>query len=66
MLMLGKKYGSTRLEAACGRALQGSRVTYTLIKNILDKGLDKQTDLFNHANNPIPQHDNIRGKDHYT
>lgn len=65
MLMLDKKYGNGRLEAACGRALQGSRVTYTLIKNILEKGLDKQAGLFNHTGNPIPQHDNIRGKDHY-
>lgn len=65
MLMLGKKYGSTRLEAACSRALQGTRVTYTLIKNILEKGLDKQADLFSRQSGSIPQHDNIRGKDNY-
>lgn len=65
MLMLGKKYGSARLEAACARALQGTRVTYTLIKNILEKGLDNRADLFNRADQPIPIHDNIRGKDNY-
>jgi hypothetical protein len=44
--------------------LQGSRVNYTMIKNILERGLDKQTPL--PQNNIIlPLHDNIRGKDHY-
>jgi transposase len=63
MLMLQKKYTSTRLEAACTRALLGTRVNYTMIKNILEKGLDKQIPLFNEYT--IPTHDNIRGKDHY-
>jgi transposase len=63
MLMLQKKYGSNRLEAACVRALQGSRVNYTMIKNILEKGLDKQTTLF--TSSVIIDHDNIRGKDNY-
>jgi hypothetical protein len=63
MLMLQKKYGKDRLESACKRALTGSRVNYTLIKNILERGMDKSTpppDI-----SPIPIHDNIRGKDHY-
>jgi len=64
MLMLQKKYGVLRLEAACGRALQGTRVNYTMIKNILERGLDKQTPLPDN-NTTIPLHDNIRGKDHY-
>jgi hypothetical protein len=64
MLMLQKNYTSARLEAACTRALQGSRVNYTMIKNILEKGLDKQIRLFN-EHKTIPPHDNIRGKDHY-
>jgi transposase len=63
MLMLQKKYSSARLEAACNRALQGPRVNYTMIKNILERNLDQQIQL------PIkhitPDHDNIRGKDHY-
>lgn len=64
MLMLQKSYGTQRLEAACSRALQGTRVNYTMIKNILEKGLDKQLPLFDNENN-IPLHDNIRGKDNY-
>lgn len=63
MLMLQKKYGAQRLEAACSRALQGSRVNYTMIKNILERSLDKQLSLTD--KHSIPPHDNIRGKDHY-
>lgn len=63
MLMLGKKYGDLRLEAACSRVLQGTRVNYTLIKNILERNLDQvipeQIPLL------IPDHENIRGKDAY-
>ena len=62
MLMLHNKYGIPRLEAACSRALQGTRVNYTMIKNILEAGLDKSTTV---PEKPIPHHENIRGKDHY-
>src|SRR5690606_2147862 len=34
MMMLAKKYSTARLQAACRRALLGTRVTYTMIKNI--------------------------------
>lgn len=64
MLMLQKKYSVQRLEAACNRALQGSRTNYTMIKNILERGLDKQITVPQN-NTTIPLHDNIRGKDHY-
>jgi hypothetical protein len=64
MLMLEKKYSKQRLEAACSRALLGTRVNYTMIKNILERGLDKQLPLPD-SNPVIPAHDNIRGKDHY-
>jgi hypothetical protein len=63
MLMLHKKYSSARLEAACARALQGSRINYTMIKNILERGLDKQLSFPDLKT--IPDHDNIRGKDNY-
>lgn len=63
MLVLQKKYGAFRLEAACGRALQGSRVNYMMIRNILEKGLDKQLSILDIQ--PIPTHENIRGKDNY-
>lgn len=63
MLMLHKKYGAFRLGAACSRALQGTRVNYSMIKNILERNLDKQ--LEPPVITPLPDHDNIRGKDHY-
>lgn len=64
MLMLQKKYKTDRLEAACSRALLGTRVNYTMIKNILERGLDKMSSS-PEDNNIIPKHDNIRGKDNY-
>lgn len=64
MLMLHKKYTAARLNAACMRALLGPRVNYTMIKHILERGLDKQTQL--PLSEPsIPDHDNIRGKENY-
>jgi transposase len=61
---LTEKYSPERFEAACGRALKGSRVNYMMIKNILEKNLDKQEaiqeELFK-----IPPHKNIRGKESY-
>lgn len=63
MLMLEKKYNTLRLEAACTRALLGSRVNYTMIRNILERGLDKH--LPQQQDIPLPVHDNLRGKDHY-
>lgn len=65
MMMLAKKYSTQRLQAACRRALLGTRVTYTMIKNILQTGLDKQQTLFSDTGSSIPVHDNIRGKDNY-
>lgn len=64
MLMLQRKYGTERLEAACTRAIQATRVNYTMIRNILEKGLDKQ---ISSSDDParILDHENIRGKDHY-
>jgi transposase len=59
LLMLQKTYGPVRLENACVRALTGSRINYTLIKNILRAGLDSQLSL--PTVTPLPEHDNIRG-----
>lgn len=63
MLMLCKNYGASRLNAACERAIQGTRVNYTMIKNILERGLDKQAV----STEPVIKidHENIRGGDHY-
>jgi hypothetical protein len=63
MLMLEKRYGPERLEAACALALTGTRINYTMIKNILGAGMDKQICI--PIVNPLPHHDNIRGPQHY-
>lgn len=64
VLRLGEKYGNDRLEAASCRALAGYKVTYTIIRNILERKLDQTSSqpdiLFN-----LPEHENIRGASSY-
>ena len=61
---LSEIYEPKRFEAACKRALNASRVTYGMIKNILENNLDKQEEsqmnLFS-----IADHENIRGAENY-
>jgi transposase len=64
VLVLAKSFGRDRVEAACTRVLTGTRVNYTLIKNILSAGLDRKP-LSAEEIIPLPLHDNIRGADHY-
>jgi hypothetical protein len=64
LLMLQKSFGAQRLEAACTRALHGTRINYTMIKNMLHAGLDKQQPLIQQQIQ-LPHHDNIRGANHY-
>lgn len=63
MLMLEKRFGKDRLETACTLALTGMRVNYTLIKNILHAGTDRQIPLS--LASPLPLHTNIRGPQQY-
>lgn len=65
VLQLGKKYGNDRLEAACKRANQGNRITYRIIKNILENNLDKVQLKETSLNSFIPEHTNIRGPEAY-
>ena len=44
VIRLGKRFGHTRLEAACRRALAFDNPRYRAVKQILDKGLDQSTD----------------------
>jgi len=58
-LALAKKYGDDRLENAAIRCQTAGKATYSMLRNILAKGLDKQAsqpDLFT-----PPKHENIRG-----
>lgn len=60
MIRLQNKYSCKRLEAACRRAVTGSlRVNLSMVKGILDHGLDKQPLLFDQP--VLTTHDNIRG-----
>lgn len=63
MLLFERKYGPNRLEAACVRALSGPRVNYTLIKNILERGLD-QVQMTITVTQKI-EHQNLRGEEYY-
>jgi hypothetical protein len=65
ILNLAAKTGKERLDNACKRALSYDAVGYNQIKNILERGLDKeeqQPDLFNVV---MINHDNIRGSEYY-
>ena len=41
VIRLVKRYGPTRLEAACERALSFNNARYRAVKTILEKGLDQ-------------------------
>lgn len=63
VLHLEKKAGRERLENACLRALEYQTHNYSIVKRILEKGLDlleeKQLEL------SLPKHNNIRGNNYY-
>lgn len=66
ILSQGKTAGKERLIKAIERATFFGAFNYTMIKKILDTGLD-QMDLTDDSNPQItiPFHENIRGADHY-
>lgn len=66
LLRLTEQYGADRFENACKRAAPASRVNYTMINNILEKGLDKQPDDSLTLFTDIPDHENIRGPQAYS
>ena len=65
IISLHKKYGEGRLERACRRALEFRYHSYKGVKNILASGMDKieQQQLF--ADQTLPLHSNIRGRNYY-
>ena len=65
ILRLGKKYGPSRLELACARALAVGARSYRHVESILSRGLD-QLELTEQAQEqPVRQHENVRGRDYY-
>jgi transposase len=64
ILRLGERYGSSRLEAACQRAIAINALSYRSVESILSHGLDAQTVI---TPEPAPslQHDNLRGPEYF-
>lgn len=65
ILGLAKRYGNSRLEAACQRAFSAGIRSYKGVHNILKHKLDhletEQTPV-----TPLPTHANIRGQNYYS
>jgi transposase len=65
ILRLAKTYSDQRLEAASQRALQLQACSYSSLRSILKRSLDRQTTLAMEPGKPGPQHENLRGADYY-
>ena len=65
ILSMAAKIGKERLNNACKRALSYDAVSYNSIKNILERGLDKEEEQLDLFNVSISNHDNIRGSKYY-
>lgn len=65
IINLSKKYGEQRLNRACMRALEFSNYSYKVVKNILEKGLDRMEEDPKNAE-PLCLHENIRGSQYYS
>lgn len=62
---LCKQYGKDRLAKACIRATEYEKFGYMVVKNILQRGIDKLTDEGIPEVNIDQNHQNIRGGDYY-
>ncbi len=65
ILRLAKTYSHERLEAASQRALQLRACSYSSLRSILKRSLDKQTMLDLDSGKPGPGHENVRGSRYY-
>jgi transposase len=65
VLSFAARVGKERLNNACKRALQYGDYGYQTIRAILERGLDQNTDEEPGNDQPLPPHDNIRGKNYY-
>lgn len=64
IIRLGNRYAPERLDQACRRALVYRVESYQGVKNILTRGLDKQSGEEQPRAAPI-RHENIRGAEYY-
>jgi transposase len=65
ILRLAKTYSPERLEAASQRALHLQACSYSSLRSILKRSLDRQTTLELEAGQPGPRHENVRGAGYY-
>lgn len=65
ILNLASKTGKERLNNACKRALLYEAVGYNQIKNILERGLDKQLEAAVPVETVVILHENIRGPEYF-
>ena len=65
IIRLAKSYGHDRLEHACARALEIGAPSYTSVKSILKKNLDRKRPE-SPTDGPEIVHDNIRGPDYFS
>jgi transposase len=65
LLNLAKRFGSTRLEAACQRAMVLGSPTRRSVVSLLEQGLDQQPLPETAATQPSLLHENIRGPGYY-
>lgn len=65
ILGLTRKYSTERLEKACSMIKYKSTACYTVIKNILEKNLDKQTGQQDPYASYMPDNDDVRGPENY-
>lgn len=65
ILRLAKTYSNDRLEAASQRALQLQACSYSSLRSILKRSLDRQTTLELEPGKPGPRHENVRGPNYY-
>jgi transposase len=65
ILRLAKTYSNERLEAASQRALQLQACSYSSLRSILKRSLDRQTTLETEPGKPGPRHENVRGPHYY-
>jgi transposase len=65
ILRLAKTYSNERLEAASQRALHLQACSYSSLRSILKRSLDRQTTLALEPTKPGPRHENVRGPNYY-
>jgi transposase len=66
ILRLAKRYGETRVEAACARAMSAGARSYRHVESILKHGLDRAATEATRPPTQLPLlHSNVRGRGYY-